>query len=107
MFQRPLIVVVLKASQRRIEFIDRVEILTIRMKSQMTRTGARLELSERLFVRRQLSTRTVILVDHYLVHAEVSDEGIPFSAIEDDAMCVWTFLLFFRSGAFVLLNVCG
>ena len=95
--QRAVLFVVLEHRHRRVELADDVKILAVRMKREVTRSGARLQLRKRLLPRRELSSRAIEVVDHHFVHTEIRGERVTLSAIEDDAMCVWSFLLFFRS----------
>ena len=70
----------------------------------MARSGAGLKLREWLFRRTQLSTCTVESINHHFIDSEIGSERVAFRAIEDDAMCVRSFLLVFRSGTFVLFH---
>src|SRR5215510_3617290 len=78
------------------------------MKCQMARAGAGFQLSVGLFlVWFQLSIGPVKAIDHDLVDPEVRDKRVTLRTIEDNAMCVWSFLLLFGTGSLVLLHVGG
>src|ERR1041385_2029432 len=97
--------VVLERRHRRVEFTDHVKILAARMKCEMARSGAGLEFGERLFAGRELSGGAIEVIDQHLIDTEICGEGMTLRAIEDDAVRVWSFLLFLGSGTFVLLNL--
>src|SRR5215218_3988773 len=75
------------------------------MQCQMPGSGAGCQLCEWLFRRTKLSRHTIEPVDHHFVDAEIRGERVSLPAIEDDAMCVWSFLLFLGARSFVLLYV--
>src|ERR1044072_8865023 len=72
------------------------------MECQVSWSSPRRELCKRLFGRTKLSCCTIEPVDHHLIDTEIRGERVAFSAIENHAMRVWSFLLFLRARSFAL-----
>src|SRR5688500_7727200 len=75
------------------------------MQRQMAWSRALMERCERLFGGFEFSGGGVETVHHDLVATEIRGERVTVGAIELDAMRVWSFLLFARTGAYVLFDV--
>ncbi len=75
------------------------------MQCEMAWSRACLKFRRGLFARREFSSRRIEPVNHHFVDAEIRGERVTLRAIEDDAMRVWSFLLFLDARSFVLLHV--
>ena len=71
----------------------------------MARACAGFEFGPWLFAGFEFSSRRIEAIDHYFVDPEIGSQGVALGTIEDDAMSVWSFLLFLDARAFVLLHV--
>src|SRR5215213_10153028 len=98
MSERSVQLVVLESRHARIELVDNVKIFAPWVKCQMARAGASLELCKRLFGGNKFARRAVKAIDHYFINAEIRDESMSLEPIEDDAVRVWSFLLFLDAG---------
>jgi hypothetical protein len=44
-------------------------------------------------------------INHHFIYSKIRGECISFKSIEDDAVCVWSFLLLLNAGALVLFQI--